>query len=485
MIHPVELSCSGSRGAVSMALAVALAIPVGGCTRAGGTADVPDATATTSGLCVGNACRPDPGWGPVDCSQEQGIDTLPIESFDEFPTGTGMLGAQDLYTYTDGTVSAGPGEPALFFQGTAGVPVDGGGFDPLVTPVELCAQPKTYGNNVFHVFGGPFLGWGGGFGIAMSKLNGRDPMSGNRDQNPFADPNALKNLCCPIPGNPGGTCPTDVALPAVCPPAGTEFAVFVGALDVSAYDGVSFWARRGPNGQAGLRVNVGDKYTDDDLNYLAQRQQAATGQAQPLYCQRSRECDCTDHEDCKPFTLPPEDKPAGVSGFFCGQLPAGADLSSVCGAGALSCVGFLESTGNTCCDVTNCNQPYPAYPCDMLPGTGAFADAGGALGDPQFYGRPCTPYAWPTGSSGSYCFNPATDPPPPPSTEVCGDFWMTTVDLGTDWVFYKVPFTNLRQQGFGKKSDLLDLHSVSVVRFTFDVGWVDYWIDSVSFYRQP
>jgi hypothetical protein len=33
------------------------------------------------------------------------------------------------------------------------------------------------------------------------------------------------------------------------------------AKDLSAYEGISFWARRGPDSQVGFRVLVGDKYT--------------------------------------------------------------------------------------------------------------------------------------------------------------------------------------------------------------------------------
>jgi hypothetical protein len=62
---------------------------------------------------------------------------------------------------------------------------------------------------------------------------------------------------------------------------------------------------------------------------------------------------------------------------------------------------------------------------------------------------------------------------------------MKMVSLDTDWQFYKVPFTDLRQQGFAKKSEHLDLTAVSVVRFTWVAGFVDYWIDEVSFYRNP
>ena len=47
-----------------------------------------------------------------------------------------------------------------------------------------------------------------------------------------------------------------------------------------------------------------------------------------------------------------------------------------------------------------------------------------------------------------------------------------------------VPFTDMHQQGWAMESHFLDLTGASVMRFTFDRGWIDYWIDDVSFYRR-
>lgn len=477
-----------------------------GCDRPGGQAVALDATAPTGGLCIG-PCFADPGSGPIDCSQEYTVDELLIESFDNFNTGNAYgAGAEDWYTYTDGTA-------APFFTTYNGDLGDAGYQPPVMAPpapYSTChSGDGGFVAGVLHIFGGPFLGWGGGMGITMAKVNGRDPENSNVgmpagtapyyinvDQSPGSDPSAPKSICC-YPGrdNQGNCTPIDnPPFAATCPPPNSEFALAIGTLDVSAYDGVSFWARRGENGQTGLRVNVGDKHTDDDINYLAQRQEATDGVPEPIYCNRNRECDCTNHQTCSPITV----GALGAAGntipnfstvspdtvvSFCG-VPQGLDLASGCGSGfGLLCVG-LNGGPSSCCEQTNCTQPYPGYPCDKLPAAGPFADAGYANGDPQYYNRPCTPYAFDNGISGSYCYNPETDPPPSPPTELCGDHWMTTVDLNTTWQFYEVPFNTLHQQGFAKKSEQLDLHSVSVVRFTWDIGWIDYYIDQVAFYRQ-
>ena len=470
------------------------------CMPSGGVAEVLDATATTGGICIG-ACVPDPGSAPADCSQQDQVDTLMIESFDNFSSGTIGSTAQDLYVYSDGTAQ-------LYFSGYNGITATNGlnpinaasGFEPPVAaPPDAIAACQGTAEGRFvpvclpHLRRSVPVAGDGGMGVPMAKLNGRDPTRDFAYQessgNMAADPNAPKDNCCVR--NSQGVCTlTDNAkYAAICPPVDAEYAVSIATVDASQYEGVSFWARRGPNGQEGMRVLVGDKYTDDDINYIALRQQAATGEPQPIYCHRNRECACTNHQPCNQKTVA-ELTAAGnsVPGApdsllsVCG-LPHGLNFMNSCISNNAECAG-ANGGPSACCDVSNCDSVYPAYPCDSLPDAGPFVDAGGAPGDIQFFGRPCTPYAWANGVGSSYCYDPNTDPPPWPSTEQCGDFWMTTVDLTTDWQFFKVPFTKLRQQGFAQKSEFFDLHSVSLVRFSWDTGWIDYWVDNVSFYRE-
>ncbi|MGO9291512.1 MAG: hypothetical protein ACLQIJ_22505, partial [Polyangia bacterium] len=65
----------------------------------------------------------------------------------------------------------------------------------------------------------------------------------------------------------------------------------------------------------------------------------------------------------------------------------------------------------------------------------------------------------------------------------CGDYWTFPLHLSTDWQLFLVPFTTMYQQGWAKRWPFFDISSVSVVRLTWDVGWVDYWIDNLRFYR--
>jgi hypothetical protein len=57
------------------------------------------------------------------------------------------------------------------------------------------------------------------------------------------------------------------------------------------------------------------------------------------------------------------------------------------------------------------------------------------------------------------------------------------VTLTTDWKFYKIPFSELRQQQYGKPAPYLDLKTISTLSFIFTLGWVDTYIDNVAFYR--
>ena len=101
-------------------------------------------------------------------------------------------------------------------------------WEPPTAELPRCSdQPDEPANHAVHIQGGPFLSWGGGVGMAM------------------------KNY------------------PTV---TGSVRRWSDAMVDVSGWEGISFWARRGPDSQVGFRVLVGDKYTDDDIAYLMYRE---------------------------------------------------------------------------------------------------------------------------------------------------------------------------------------------------------------------
>ena len=103
--------------------------------------------------------------------------------------------------------------------------------------------------------------------------------------------------------------------------------------------------------------------------------------------------------------------------------------------------------------------------------------------DRQFFGKPCSPYTLRNGIFGYWCFDPAKGEKPAEPSELCGDHWTRVVNLSNEWQFYTVPFKDMAQQGWAKRSAFLDLTAVSVIRFTWDGGWIDFWIDDVRLYK--
>jgi hypothetical protein len=216
-----------------------------------------------------------------------------------------------------------------------------------------------------------------------------------------------------------------------------------------------------------------------------------------------RECGCLNHRTCTAIPLkrdggvgeisneklfpiacqrPPLEIGAAQTLKFCGTPEVISGAASASGPGGAAC--------NSCVE-TRCNERWPAFPdnCAQLNGAcGSEADILAGLTPPvgtdlQFYGKPCSPYTTRNGIFGYWCFDPAKGEAPADTTEQCGDHWTRVVNLSSEWQFYTVPFNTMAQQGWAKRSAALDLKSVSVIRFTWDGGWADFWIDDVRVYK--
>ena len=377
----------------------------------------------STGVCQ-HTCTRDPGPPPMTeeaCSEaEVGLELARPMVWDFEPTPMLPDRADSLYSYTDNT------EPiASFFVDEGGGRLAKITWQPFTTVMPRCGNPT---NRVIHVQGGPFLGWGGGIGTSFQYHQ----TLGGRKTTPATD----------IPASAAGI-----------------------MFDASEWEGVSFWARRGPDSQSGFRVSIGDKQTDDDVSYLMHRDAPTL----PRFCERVRECACLNHMPCTEVTdlstIPAECGPSAgqpVTGrTFCGQ-----PLPLVSGDVPANSGTYVQC--NTCSD-TRCNERYPAYPDDN------------AQTDVQFAGKQCRPATYRNGVSSAFCL--AADEKVPEPDEQCGDHWTKTVALTNEWQFFKVPFTHMIQQGWAKKFAALDATAVSVLRFTWDGGWVDYYIDDVTFYR--
>jgi hypothetical protein len=344
-----------------------------------------------------------------DCADaEQGLEFAPF-TIGDFESGT----ATSMYSYTDNTSAVTPS-----------------GYQPAAELGKHCTSDPGIG--VFHMTGGPFLGWGGGVGVSMANLGWSS--GGACTKRPFPP------YCYPDPVPGDDTTILNKTTRA--------------QMDLSQWDGVALWARRGAGGQPLLRVLVGNKYTDDDISYMSYQ----IDSTKPRFCERVRECACLNGYACT-FTNVGAGVPAG-GGKYCGPpgIVMGSDITPPSGT---------QVPTNTC-DTTRCDDQYPAYP------------QFGA--DQAFAGRPCRPFTYRSGVTSSFCYG-ENDPLPAQSDQQCGDHWTYPLTLSTDWKLFLVPFSWMGQQGFAKRFTSFDLKSVTVVRLTWESGPLDFYIDDWRFYR--
>jgi hypothetical protein len=422
--------------------------------------------------CYGPSCVPNMLGAPVteaptvDCDAAQaGLEFFPAFNIldNEKTDSSGNYISEFFYQYVDGTAGIWPS-----------------GYGPPAVQQDVC---KTDGghNHVLHESGGPFSGWGGGLGVGLAHFVATDNprcFSGGGPMCPAKGGWSTSTQCyCPPPDSG---------------PGALGQAITEAAMDVSQWDGISFWARRGPNGQPLMRVLIGDKFTDDDISYL----EYSMDPTLPRLCERKGECSCLFQDvTCDWYSAdpavdpmyaakvssgmnpPPPDThlPAAVAngGYFCG--PPGSHPGSASTGGTTQ-----QATISNFCGRTMCDNVYAAYPNNNS--------------DPEWAGRACTPYTYRNGTQADLCYNPPgsldaagnklpEDPLPAESDEQCGDHFTFPVHLSTEWQFYTIPFTQMFQQGWAKQAPYFDLSSVSAVRFTWDAGYVDYYIDNVRFYR--
>jgi hypothetical protein len=351
----------------------------------------------TERCCVGD-CTPDPGSAPVDCAkQEEGIEFMSPAIWDfegSVPSG-GLGSTAEMYTYTDRSVFSSGVLETLQVPGRFMYPR---GYQPDTEVAERCGVQT----NAFHLRGGIFRNYGGGIGRSLKAW----------------------------PGVAGLPQPTH---------------------DISEWDGISLWARRGPNGQAQLRVGVGDPYTDDDLNRaeVDSMDVLPAPRADGKLCRRARACDC------------PSGTPCSRDGSKDGQMLGG----TYCYDPATQIEPLSPDEHWARCEVAACNYTTTD-------------------GDGSFEGKACTPHLTQSGEMRKFCFDKGLDPDPPESHEQCGDHWMSGIHLTADWQLFLIPFTSMQQQGFGMNAPRLMTDAISMVRMSWESGWIDFWIDDVRFYRR-
>jgi hypothetical protein len=392
---------------------------------------------------------PDPGSERINCAPLAGLEFAkppagaPIVPragwFDDFepttsdPSENG--GAPGWASYDDLTKYSfhAPGD-FTWYPGLMGTIDWEWGLPSEMTPGPSC--DVTPNNWVMHFRGGEFRNWGGGVSHAFT-----DPVGSYRPT-PF-DACAAGVDFCPAPLAPTATVDS-AGLPTTAPD-GSTYLQSHDFFDVSKWDGIAFWARRGPEGHDTALIILTDKFTSSRLARQNQK-----------YCRRYRQCypTCLSGTPCSPVLDPGATTPT----YRC----------------------FDPATG-----------PFPPIQIDsqrdlMYPRCGQSACTSPTTYlDPDFDGKACSPYAFPAADeSGYYCWNPGQDPPPAGRDERCQDGWQTSVQLAPDWTFYALPWSQFGQVGFGKKAPYMDLKSIDTIAFGATMGWADVYFDNVTLYRR-
>gem|GEM_PF-3508153 len=330
-------------------------------------------------------------------------------------------------------------------------------------PVPDC-DPNEPNNWVIHMRGSGFRYYGGNFAHILAGDNYVSNAVYDYTDCPKNADGSDSDLCHPAPAL-GAT--TDTAGFPLSPTKNTlgkptyQLGALHTYLDLSKYEGVSFWARRGPDGMGSLSVTIQDTHTSDDMN-----------RQNETFCRRIYACHskCQNYLGCTPAEqlLNENGQPNGNVYRCHGNIP----LPGPSDAGS----------GTAASDLLDATFPRCEPPANVTDGHGACSFRT-SYPDADFEGKQCKPYTFTSGESAEYCYNPGEDPPPPSREERCGDGYTNTLQLTTDWVFYTVPFSDMRQGGYGKISPELDLKSVYSVTLQWGAGDSDFYIDDVSFYR--
>ena len=377
----------------------------------------------------------DPGSSPTAstarCDALNAIETSPqwratFEPDDpNDPTQVGVGAAWA--AFDDGSSDAfhAPGD-ATWYSG-----LDGKYGAPWGLPADSVGAPSCDGKPnrySLHYRGGLFRKWGGG----VSHV--------------FTDPDGCPVGAdfCPPPPAAGAT--VDSAGLPLTAPDGTPYVQSHAFIDVASYDGISFWARRGPEGQSRMLVTITDNFTSDRL---ARQNQKFCRRLSPIATGSVCHSKCLTGVPCVP------DDPKATTPVYRCMDPRGNSLPD-----NVSLADFMYPR----CGKSACSSP------DTNP-------------DPDFEGKACRPHTFPAADeTGEYCYNEG-DPDPPNRDERCLDGWASSVELTLDWQYYTVAFSDLRQGGYGKMAPYFNLHAVDTVAFGFIVGWADVFFDDVTFYR--
>ena len=243
------------------------------CEEISDAGEVPDLgitpyTQVTTDAYAPTALGMDYDYGPqcTDCTQDDDLEIMTIADFED-----GFAPAW--FNYGEPGIEI---EPRQAGEGLseAGLPNGRGSPPPPYWGLQVATLAERPGGErcgseyALHMVGGRFASWGGGYVTRLFVTRGQ--YSGR-----FCDPTATRDAGVNGIGEP----PDEMLDIATGSPIGCKFfaspvagqASLLGA-DVSDFDGVAFWARRGPSGQSSLRIALVDSATSEDLALNLERE---------------------------------------------------------------------------------------------------------------------------------------------------------------------------------------------------------------------
>jgi hypothetical protein len=470
----------------------------------------------------------DPGPQCTDCTQDRSLEIMTVVDFEN-----GFAPAW--FNYGESGILLEPNQAGAALT-DAGLPTANPPQGPpppywglqVETLAEKPGGERCGSRYALHMAGGRFSSWGGGFVTRMFVV--RDEFIDRYCEEGKAENNASSVLYRDKDKNGIGAAPRYMTGESVTRDQANGCFFFVSptalqpsllGIDLSEYDGISFWARRGPSGQATLRVALIDDNTSADLALQVERKYWLDEQIKNpgadvdpdkagAKCERVLKCcrHCYEDLEYQEYIAPGRLPDAPAEGF----RDAKADRCWVDGeplphfrwkptvdmngvpTTVLVMWDFRDKCGpipnedlNDTCWVTDVKAVWDQWNRDYkrcCPRTMGEEDVDPVDldGDPRFGGTDCMPYVFHYDqSSGSYCYHPG-EVLPEKNQNRCDEGFEAAVVVDTEWKLFTIPWAELRRSTPDKPP--ISSHSIWQLAFFFSSGYLDTYVDDVGFYKR-